>query len=166
MKRVIAIVIPFQDDGQSEVAARRGDAGPVTLTADTAFPSLEKGETRIEVVVSDEQAGRILLTVLGDEAKSSNRDLGMQDSPSQLEAAIEQELRDAGPLAHNMLEQIVGRVERQLITDIYKKCDRVKSRAAARLGINRNTLLKKLRQFGEIDEVELERETDPEHPDR
>jgi DNA-binding protein Fis len=38
-------------------------------------------------------------------------------------------------------------VERRLISQVYSACNRVKTKTAARLGIDRNTLHKKLRQY-------------------
>ncbi len=45
-------------------------------------------------------------------------------------------------------EKIVSKVERQLITQVMASCDNVQTKAAARLGINRNTLHKKLKEYG------------------
>jgi len=150
MKRVIAMVISVQDDGPSDLVGRNGELDLQGVGSESGGHVLEQGETRIEVVVSDEQASRILKAVLGDELAEK-----VKKPAPDLEAAIEKEVRESDPGEDRMLERIVSRVERQLITDVYHRCDRVKSRAATRLGINRNTLLKKLRQFGEIDESEL-----------
>jgi len=43
-------------------------------------------------------------------------------------------------------EQIVGAVEKELIQQILKECDNVQVKAATRLGINRNTLHKKVQE--------------------
>jgi DNA-binding protein Fis len=39
-------------------------------------------------------------------------------------------------------------VERELIAQVLVACDNVQIKAAARLGINRNTLHKKLKEYG------------------
>ncbi len=44
--------------------------------------------------------------------------------------------------------RIVDRVEREVIAQVMADCDNVQIKAAARLGINRNTLHKKLKEFG------------------
>jgi transcriptional regulator with PAS, ATPase and Fis domain len=44
--------------------------------------------------------------------------------------------------------RIVNGVERELIAQVMQQCDRVQIKAAARLGINRNTLHKKLKEYG------------------
>jgi transcriptional regulator with PAS, ATPase and Fis domain len=44
--------------------------------------------------------------------------------------------------------RIVNRVEREVIAQVMQRCDKVQIKAAARLGINRNTLHKKLKEYG------------------
>ena len=46
----------------------------------------------------------------------------------------------------DLYSTIVDRVERELIAQVMKACDNVQTQAAAQLGINRNTLHKKLKQ--------------------
>lgn len=46
----------------------------------------------------------------------------------------------------DLYSRIVDRVERELIAQVMKACDNVQTQAAAQLGINRNTLHKKLKQ--------------------
>jgi DNA-binding NtrC family response regulator len=53
----------------------------------------------------------------------------------------------AGNHANDLYDRIVGLVERELIQQVLAGCDRVQIKAAARLGINRNTLHKKLQEF-------------------
>ena len=60
---------------------------------------------------------------------------------------VRQGVLSAGPNANNLHERIVGQVERELIQQVLAGCDRVQIKAAARLGINRNTLHKKLAEF-------------------
>jgi DNA-binding NtrC family response regulator len=47
----------------------------------------------------------------------------------------------------NLYERLVGGVERELIEQVMQLCDNVQVKAASRLGINRNTLHKKLSEF-------------------
>jgi sugar phosphate isomerase/epimerase len=54
----------------------------------------------------------------------------------------------AGPQADNLSAQIVNRVEKELILHVLADCDNVQTKAADRLGINRNTLRKKLEEYG------------------
>ncbi|HCK41175.1 MAG: sigma-54-dependent Fis family transcriptional regulator [Planctomycetaceae bacterium] len=48
----------------------------------------------------------------------------------------------------NLHSQIVDRVEREVIAQVMSTCSNVQIKAAAKLGINRNTLHKKLKQYG------------------
>lgn len=57
-------------------------------------------------------------------------------------------LRSANTEAANLHAAIVGRVERELIVQMMQACNQVQTKAATRLGINRNTLHKKLKEFG------------------
>ncbi|QDV36625.1 sigma-54 interaction domain-containing protein [Tautonia plasticadhaerens] len=54
----------------------------------------------------------------------------------------------AGPNSDELIRRIVAPVERELIQQVLASCDRVQIKAAARLGINRNTLHKKLSEYG------------------
>ena len=60
---------------------------------------------------------------------------------------VRQGIRAAGPSANDLHNRIVGQVERELIQQVLQTCERVQIKAAARLGINRNTLHKKLAEF-------------------
>ena len=66
---------------------------------------------------------------------------------------VRQGVRAAGPTANDLHNRIVGQVERELIQQVLQSCERVQIKAAARLGINRNTLHKKLSEF-RIDDPE------------
>lgn len=54
----------------------------------------------------------------------------------------------AGPHCDNLHAAVVNRVERELLAQVLAECNGVQTRAAARLGINRNTLHKKLKEYG------------------
>jgi DNA-binding NtrC family response regulator len=49
----------------------------------------------------------------------------------------------------SLYDRLVGGVERELIEQVMQLCDNVQVKAAARLGINRNTLHKKLNEYGQ-----------------
>jgi transcriptional regulator with PAS, ATPase and Fis domain len=57
-------------------------------------------------------------------------------------------LASSGPTEDNLHAKIVNRVERELIAQMLVNCDNVQIKAAAKLGINRNTLHKKLKEYG------------------
>jgi transcriptional regulator with PAS, ATPase and Fis domain len=57
-------------------------------------------------------------------------------------------VNSAGPAEDNLHTKIVNRVERELIAQVMLDCSSVQTKAATRLGINRNTLHKKLKEYG------------------
>lgn len=69
------------------------------------------------------------------------------DLPSLTAELVRQGVMTAGPHANDLYDRIVGQVEKELIQQVLASCDRVQIKAAARLGINRNTLHKKLSEF-------------------
>ena len=64
------------------------------------------------------------------------------------EELVQQGLGDAGAEDGDLHSRVVDRVEREVIAQVMAMCDHVQIKAAARLGINRNTLHKKLKQYG------------------
>jgi DNA-binding NtrC family response regulator len=69
---------------------------------------------------------------------------------------VEQGMATAGPDDDNLFDRVVNRVERELIAQMLAACSGVQLKAAARLGINRNTLRKKLLDHGLEDVGDLE----------
>jgi transcriptional regulator with PAS, ATPase and Fis domain len=61
---------------------------------------------------------------------------------------VEQGMTTAGPTDENLFDRIVSRVERELISQMLAACNGVQLKAAAKLGINRNTLRKKVLEHG------------------
>jgi DNA-binding NtrC family response regulator len=61
---------------------------------------------------------------------------------------VEQGMATAGADDDNLFDRIVNRVERELIAQMLAACNGIQLKAAARLGINRNTLRKKLLDHG------------------
>ncbi len=61
---------------------------------------------------------------------------------------VQQGLVSAGPQEDNLHAKVVNRVERELIAQVMTACDSVQTKAASKLGINRNTLHKKLKEYG------------------
>jgi DNA-binding NtrC family response regulator len=60
---------------------------------------------------------------------------------------VEQGLATAGPQEDGLHGKIVSRVERELIAQVLLNCRNVQKTAAAKLGINRNTLHKKIEEY-------------------
>ncbi len=86
-------------------------------------------------------------SIIGGQRKRSSR-----SRPADLETLtyelVQEGLGAAGPQEDSMHTKIVNRVERELIAQVMAACDNVQVKAAARLGINRNTLHKKLKEYG------------------
>ena len=60
---------------------------------------------------------------------------------------VEEGISAAGAQGDNLHAAVVNRVERELIAQVMAECAGVQIKAAARLGINRNTLHKKLKEY-------------------
>ena len=72
-------------------------------------------------------------------------------------------ISSAGPAANDLYDRIVGQVERELIQQVLQACDRVQIKTASRLGINRNTLHKKLSEY-RLDESGFRATSDTANP--
>ncbi|MBL9093900.1 MAG: sigma-54-dependent Fis family transcriptional regulator [Planctomycetaceae bacterium] len=66
---------------------------------------------------------------------------------------VQQGLTTSSPNETDLHAKIVDRVEKELIVQVLAACDNVQIKAAAKLGINRNTLHKKLKDYGLEDET-------------
>ena len=62
-------------------------------------------------------------------------------------------LSAADETVENVHERVVSLVEKELIQQVLKGCQGVQTKAATRLGINRNTLHKKIEDYGLESEV-------------
>jgi DNA-binding NtrC family response regulator len=69
------------------------------------------------------------------------------DVPGLVRKLVEVGVRTPPPDGSKLYDFLVGGVERELIEQVMRQCDEVKVTAADRLGINRNTLHKKLEQY-------------------
>ncbi len=103
---------------------------------------------RAVVLAPGDELTRDLLpeAVLGKKPRriGRHRSVDLETLASEL---IEQGITTAGPQADNLHATIVNRVERELIAQVMAACNNVQTKAAARLGINRNTLHKKLKEY-------------------
>jgi len=77
---------------------------------------------------------------------------GPRDTQALCQELVSLGLQAAGDGPNNLHERIVSQVEREVIAQVLRSCQGVQTKAATRLGINRNTLHKK------IDEYHLESE--------
>ena len=142
MKRIVAYVFPVgggsvEADPPAEQVGGQLDNGCPADQGDD--PHSDRHPLRLEALLSDTQAQRVLAILMEQESSSDARVL--------IEEMLDKQLSLAEPEAGDLFERIVLEVERQLITQVFDDCERVKTRAAARLGIDRNTLHKKLRKY-------------------
>ena len=70
------------------------------------------------------------------------------DLESLTQAVVQQGLAVVAPEETGLHLKIVNRVERELIVQVMASCNNIQTKAASRLGINRNTLHKKLKEYG------------------
>ena len=104
-------------------------------------------ERAVVLAAGDELIADLLPeAVLGKKPRRIGRHRGA-DLETLAAELIEQGITTAGTQADNLHAAIVNRVERELIAQVMAACDSVQTKAAARLGINRNTLHKKLKEY-------------------
>lgn len=65
---------------------------------------------------------------------------------------VSQGIAECNPDSKEVHNQVVSRVERELILQVLRQCQGVQTRTATRLGINRNTLHKKIEEYSLQDE--------------
>ena len=70
------------------------------------------------------------------------------DIDSLVQAVVHTGVSGATKSEDNLHAKIVSRIEKELISQVMVDCNNVQIKAAARLGINRNTLHKKLKEYG------------------
>jgi transcriptional regulator with PAS, ATPase and Fis domain len=111
-------------------------------------------ERAVVMATGDELTCELLPpAVMGERTPRSSRVRGA-DLETLTYELVQQGLNGAGPSEDNLHSKIVNRVERELIAQVMSSCDSVQTKAATRLGINRNTLHKKLKEYGLEDGAE------------
>jgi DNA-binding protein Fis len=85
-------------------------------------------------------------TITGTERPRQGQIRGV-DMDTLIGEVVQQGMAAAGADAENLHSKIVDRVEGELIAQVMKACNSVQTKAAAKLGINRNTLHKKLKEY-------------------
>ncbi len=86
--------------------------------------------------------------VRGDASKTDAAVFRPVDDESLIEEFVYNGLRKADDDANDLHKRIVEPVEKELLKQIMDACNQTQTKAAARLGINRNTLYKKLKEYG------------------
>ena len=76
----------------------------------------------------------------------------LEDVASLCSAVVSMGIAESGDDARDVYNHVVSRVEREVILQVLRQCQGVQTRTATRLGINRNTLHKKIEEYGLQDE--------------
>ena len=76
----------------------------------------------------------------------------LDDAESLCSALVSQGIAECGEDSKNVHNHVVNRVEREVILQVLRQCQGVQTRTATRLGINRNTLHKKIDEYNLQDE--------------
>jgi transcriptional regulator with GAF, ATPase, and Fis domain len=96
-----------------------------------------------------EVAAEMSAPVIGSDA----RELGEIELGELVRHVVARGLQEASPEDNELHTQVIDPFERELLVQILARCGGVQTKAAALLGINRNTLYKKLKQF-ELDQAD------------
>jgi DNA-binding protein Fis len=112
--------------------------GPVE--PDSANDESNDAATTVETFVAEENAELLLATVLSLNGRTS-----LKSSDRIVEILVKRELNKDDE-ADGLFDRMMTSVERTLLSLVYAECDHVQTRTAFRLGIDRNTLHKKLRK--------------------
>jgi len=119
MKRVIVQILPAEAPsiGVERPASRHTESTP-------------GAGVRVEAVVSEDRANFVVDAVVNP------------TSASIAEQLVQQELSrdDTGPL----FDRVISSVEKALLERVFAECRHIQTRTANRLGVNRNTIHKKL----------------------
>ena len=87
-------------------------------------------------------------TVIGDAKAAQAAVFRPTDEQSLIREFVYNRLSKSDEHAEDLHKQIVEPVEKELLMQIMQSCNQTQTKAATRLGINRNTLYKKLVEYG------------------
>jgi len=110
-------------------------------------------ERAVVMAEGDELTLDLLPDTLTGKARPRQGQIRGVDLDTLVAEVVQQGLAAAGPAAEDLHERIVNRVEKELIVQVLNGCNRVQTKTANRLGINRNTLHKKLKDYA-IEDVD------------
>lgn len=133
-----------------------GKIHPAALAALVDYPwpgNVRELQNYIERAVvwstSDELVPELLPTVVSGSAKDAQAAVFRPtDDQSLIREYVYNSISKAEKDAGDLHKQIVEPVEKELLSQVMQQCNNTQTKAATRLGINRNTLYKKLVEFG------------------
>lgn len=117
-------------------------------------------ENCIERAVVLCESGRITPDLLSPQARGESAPRIIRsrapDLPTAIDDLVKLALQTSSANESELYDKVVGAVERELIEQVLSACGQVQVKAAAKLGINRNTLHKKLKEISVGDDNEFE----------
>jgi DNA-binding NtrC family response regulator len=102
-----------------------------------------------------EVAAQLTAPVLGSDAKELD-DIDLADL---IRHVVQRGMQSSENVEGELHSQVIDQFEKELLTQVLSRCGGIQTKAATMLGINRNTLYKKLKQFG-LDQSEVTDEKD------
>lgn len=129
---------------------------PATLDALRGYPwpgNVRELQTYVEravVMAEGNEFGTDLLpaSVRSGKAELSTVSVRGADLETLVQEVVEQGVRAAESEQSEIHSYVVNRVEKELIAQVLANCNHVQTKTAAKLGINRNTLYKKIKDYG------------------
>ena len=98
----------------------------------------ESDELTVDLLPEDVQNGQ-------SQPRTNGGGIQPTDPNEMIHEIVKQSLSD--PDSQSLYSDVVNQVERELIAQVMASCNQVRTKAATRLGINRNTLHKKLKEY-------------------
>ena len=127
---------------------------PAAMQAMKEYPwpgNVRELQNYIERAVVLAEGDEFSLELLPDVVRLGQKAVRRQGQRADLETlsyeVVQEGLAVATDREKNLHSKIVNRVERELIAQVMAACNNVQIKAAGRLGINRNTLHKKLKEY-------------------
>lgn len=105
-------------------------------------------ERAVVMATGDELTYDLLPAAVRGDTTDRNIAFRRFDFESLAEQLVQEGLSTADDNAEDLHSRVVDRVEREVIAQVLSKCEGVQIKAAQRLGINRNTLHKKIKDYG------------------
>ena len=105
-------------------------------------------ERAVVMATGDELTEDLLPGVVRGAPETPTASFRRHDFTSLAEQLVLEGLASAEEDAEDLHSRIVDRVESEVIAQVLSRCDGVQIKAAQRLGINRNTLHKKIKDYG------------------
>jgi len=141
MKRVIVQILPADSSSpdNSDHAPDRPEVIPISGCEQKPCEAVQESDpgVRVEAIISAERARTVVDTVLNVNELSN-----VDSFDRMIDLLIQRELAsdDSGQLFH----RVMSSVEKTLVEKAFVECGQIQTRTAERLGVNRNTIHKKL----------------------